>query len=323
MSKNKLTLEDLLDDKYGEVFVASEEKERDIIKSISTGSLSLDISTGVGGIPLRRFTEIYGAEGSGKTTLALSICANAIRNGYKVLYIDPEIGVDFELARAIVGDFNKDNFVLIKPMTMEQSLEFAEAGVQSKEFHLIVLDSIGSMAPQKVFDDELTDANVALLSRLMTTWVQRNAFSLRNNDVAFVGINQVRDKIGSYLSTFETPGGHAWKHLLSLRVQLSKATDIEQDGNKIGINTKFVIKKNKLAPPFRTFMLPIIFGKGIDTMRDVVEFGTMLGVIERGGSYYKFEGNTLGQGMNKTIEYLESNKETLDKIVEMCYNVTK
>ena len=322
MSKNKLNLEDLLSSKYAEILVTENENDGKI-KSIKTGSLSLDISTGVGGIPLGRFTEIYGSEGCGKTTLALSICDNAIKDGYKVLYIDPEMGVDFDFVRSVVKNFNKDNFMLVKPKTLEQSLQFAEAGIDSDEYQVIILDSIGSMAPQKVFDDELTDQNVALLSRLMTIWVQRNAYSVRNKGVAFIGINQVRDKVGSYFGTYETPGGHAWKHILSLKIQLSKISDIEQDGNKIGINTKFVIKKNKLSSPYRSYMFPIIFGKGVDTVRDIVDFATMLGVIDRSGAYYKYNGDTLGQGMNKTIEYLQSSQETLDKIVEECYNATK
>jgi recombination protein RecA len=163
--------------------------------------------------------------------------------------------------------------------------------------------------------------NVALLSRMMTTFVQRNAYNLRYSDVAFVGINQVRDKLKAYIPTFETPGGHAWKHILSVRIQLSKAEDITEGSEKVGIYTRFVIKKNKLAPPFRTSMTPIIFGKGIDTLRDVLDFSTMLGIVEKAGSFYRFEGENLGQGLIKSMEYLEGNKEVLDKIVKTCYNI--
>jgi recombination protein RecA len=203
---------------------------------------------------------------------------------------------------------------------MEDTIKVAELAINSGDFNLIVLDSIGALAPKKVIEDELTDSNVALLSRFLTTFLQRNAFNVRRNGVAFLGVNQVRDKIGAYISSYETPGGHAWKHITSLRIQLGRATDIEQEEVKIGINSRFTIKKNKLAPPNRTYTIPIIFGKGIDRMRDVIDFATMLGVMDKGGPYYKFEGETLASGMNKTIEYLNTNKEVLDKIVKACYN---
>lgn len=308
-------------DRYGD-FLVEEKEDNERITAISTGALSLDISTGVGGIPRGRFTEIYGSEGSGKTTLALSVAEKAIETGEQVLYIDPEQSVD---VKSILGkEFDKDKFMLIQTETMEDTLNVAELGIKSKEFGLIVLDSIGSLSPRKVKEDELTDANVALLARIMTTFVQRDAFDLRKSNTAFLGVNQVRDKIGSYYSTFETPGGHAWKHITSLRVQLSRISDIEKtvdnQKQKLGIYTKFVIKKNKLAPPFRTFTFPIIFGSGVDSLRDTIDFATTVGVLKKGGSYYKFEGETLAMGMLNTIEYLRDNKETLDKIVETCYN---
>lgn len=311
---------DLLENEYGDYRTKRDLSDKGKILSIPTSSLSLDISTGVGGIPLGRFTELYGNEGSGKTTLALCISNQAIKLGFKVLYIEPENTLDLNLAERIIEEFTEENFVLMQPETMEETLEIAELGIRSGDFNLIVLDSIGALAPEKIFKDKLTDANVALLARLLTTWVQRNAHAVRNNDVAFLGINQVRDKIGAYISSFETPGGHQWKHHASLRVQLSRMADIEQGDEKIGINTRFTIKKNKLAPPYRTFYLPIIFGEGVDSLRDIVEFSTMLGVLERRGPYYKFEDVSLGIGMNNTIEYLKENGETLDKIVKVCYN---
>ncbi len=309
--------DDLIMEEFGDIFV-TDDKE---IKVIPTGSMSLDVSLGVGGIPLRRFTEIYGADGSGKTTLALSICKSALNIGYKVLYIDAEIGVTFQRIKETIGDIDLTNFKLVQPDTMEDSLNIAEMAINSKQFNLIILDSIGCLAPKKVKEDELEDANVAQLSRIMTKFVQRNVYAIKDSDMAFIGINQVRDKIGAYISTFETPGGHMWKHTLSLRIQLSKAIDIEQDKEKIGIMSKFVVKKNKLAPPFRTYMIPILFSKGIDTLRDIVEFSAMLGVLDKAGPYYKFEGETLGQGMVKTMDYLENHKDTLDRITEMCYNI--
>jgi recombination protein RecA len=319
MAKKELSFLERIEDKYGDFVVIDEEKEREKVKAISTGSISLDVSLGVGGIPMRRFTEIYGPEGCGKTTLCLGVAKNAIEQGYKVLYDDPEQTLDYSYVEAIVGKFDKSQFVLVQPETAEQALEIAEAGIQSEEFGLIVLDSIGALAPEKEKKDELTDANVGLVSKLMTKFSRRNAFDIRRMDVAFIGINQVRDKIGAYIPTMETPGGHSWKHILSVRIQLNRATDIEQDGEKIGINTKFVIKKNKLAPPFRTFTVPILFGKGIDSMRDLIQFAEMIGVLSKAGPYYKFEGETIGAGMVKTIEALYNNESLLDKVRTSCY----
>lgn len=317
----KVNFTEILQEEFGDLIpVTKEEGLAETVISIPTGSLSLDISTGVGGIPLGRFTELYGVESSGKTTIALEICNNAINMNHRVLYIDSENTLDINYAHQIIQNYTDETFVLVQPKLMEQTMRVAELAINDGDFNLIVVDSIGSMAPKKVIDDELFDRNVALLARLMTTFVQRNNYILRKNNLAFLGVNQIRDKIGAYIPTIETPGGHAWKHNLSLRIQLSRATDIEQDGDKIGIMTRFVIKKNKLAPPNRSFNLPIIFGKGIDKIRDIVEFSSMLGIMEKGGPYYKFEGEVLASGMNKTIEYLENDKLTLDKIVKACYN---
>jgi recombination protein RecA len=319
--KENKSFEDLLlDEEFKDFFVTEENEEKDV-KVIPTGSISLDVSLGIGGIPLGRFTEVYGAESSGKTTLAIGICGNALALNHKVLYLDPEIGITTQRIKEIIGEYDPNNFKIMQPDTMEDSLGIAELALKSKEFNLIVLDSIGGLAPTKVKTDKLTDDNVAQLARIMTKFVHRNAYALKYSDTAFLGINQVRDQIGSYMSGYGTPGGHLWKHMLSIRIQLSKGIEIVQDKEKIGIMTKFVVKKNKLAPPFRTYMIPIIFTKGVDTLRDVVEFSTMLGILDKAGPYYKFEGENIGQGLVKTMEFLGNNKDTLDRIKDLCYNV--
>lgn len=322
MPKKDMTFIERIEDKFGDFLVFDEAKEKERIKAISTGALSLDISTGVGGIPLRRFTQIDGVESSGKTTLALSIAKNAIKE-HEILYIDAEQTLDFDYARRIIGEFDSSKFTMIQPETAEQALEIAENGVHSKQFGLIVLDSVGALIPQKVLDDDLTDANVALVARIMTKFLGRTAFTVRSNDVAFLFINQVRAKIGSYVASFEVPGGYALKHILSLRISLNKAEDIKMDKEVVGINTRFTVRKNKLASPFKSFILPIMFGKGIDTLRDTVMFAEFLGILDRRGPYYFFDGETLGQGLVNSMSYLEEHKETLDKIVEKCYNINK
>lgn len=320
-SEKQRDFSSIIQEEFGNILpVKVDEDAGEPIIAIPTGSISLDVSTGIGGIPLGRFTELYGPDSSGKTTLTMEICNNAIRQGHRVLYIDAENTFDIDYAHRIIDGMNDKTFVLVQPEFMEESMRIAELAINDGDFNFIALDSIGSLAPKKVKQDELTDSNVALLARFMTTFLQRNAFNVRRNNVAFLGVNQVRDKIGAYISSFETPGGHAWKHIASLRIQLTRATDIEQAGDKIGILSRFVIKKNKLAPPNRSFTIPIIFGQGVDTIRDAVDFAKMLGIVETGGPYYKFEGETLASGMNKTIEYLEEHKETLDKIIKACYD---
>ena len=297
------------------------------LKTISTGSLSLDISTGIGGIPLRKFTEIYGLEATGKTTLALSIAKNFINAGYAVLYVDIEQAVDLDRARHIIGDAIDDTtkFVLLQPHIMEEALTICELAIESGQFGLILVDSIAAMLPKKVQDDDLTDANVALLTRQFGIFLSRNAYKIRKYDVAFVGINQVRDKIGSYFGGFNTPGGHEWKHLCSLRIELRPGVKIEVGEDIVGVMSKFVVVKNKLAPPFRSQTFPIVFTEGIDYEYDVLEFASYLGVIGKIGSssYYQFNDVNIGKGRLNAIEYLKNNKDTLDNIVESCYKSSK
>lgn len=320
MAKRKTESTDILE-KYSEFIYNKEHNKTENIISVSTGSLSLDVSTGIGGIPLGRFTEVYGSESCGKTTLALSTATRALNKGMRVLYIDAENTLSYEYATAILGqELDEERFTILQPETMEQSLEMCEDGIQSGQFEFVVLDSIGSLAPEKVKKDDLTDANVALLARLMTTWVQRNAYAVRQNNIAFLGVNQVRDKIGSYIGGYETPGGHQWKHNASIRIMLSKIADIKKGEEIIGINTRFIVKKNKVAPPFRTSMFPIIFGKGIDTVRDTVQFAQLLGIIDNAGPYYRYQGESIAKGMNNLIELLENTPETLDKIQKECYS---
>jgi recombination protein RecA len=156
--------------------------------------------------------------------------------------------------------------------------------------------------------------------------LRRNAYDVRSSDIAFIFVNQVRDKIGTYMGGVDTPGGHALKHFLALRIQLARIEDIEKvidkdHKEKIGINSKFTIKKNKLARPFRTFFFPFMFGKGIDYVTDLVNFSEMLGILQRRGSYYAFNGEMIGQGLAKTVARITDDKLLLDNIVKMCYNL--
>lgn len=305
-------------DKLGEDVIV---KETERVEVISTGSLSLDSSIGIGGIPRGRITEIFGAEGGGKTTLALSIARSALKQGHKVLYVDAEYMIDYDTVFDLLGEeLDKDKFVILHPESAEDNMSACEIGINSGEFACIILDSIGALAPTVEKNKELTDATVGLIPKLLTVWLRRNAVMIGRNKVAFIFINQVRDQIGSYVHAFSTPGGHALKHFASVRISLSKGEEIKQGTESVGINVKFTVKKNKLAPPFRSFLIPLYFGKGIDSIRDTILFAEMLGVLKRRGSHYVFDGNTIGQGIAKTATALSNNPDLLAKIRDVCYN---
>lgn len=296
----------------------------DSVEAMTTGSISLDASIGIGGIPKGRFTEIYGPEGSGKTTIALTTARCAVDRGERVLYIDVENMLSYGAIQSILGvDVPKDKLVLLQPETAEQAFMIVEKGITSDEFSLIVIDSIAALEPETEKNNEFDDQTMALLSRILAKFFRRNAADVKNHNVAVLLINQVRDKVGSYTGGYSSPGGHALKHYCSVIIPLTKGQDLKVGDEKIGINTKFVIKKNKLGPPFRSYEIPIVFGKGIDYFSDLVSFTETLGILSKSGPYYKFNGETIGQGRIATAKVLEQNKELLDKIVEMVYNMLK
>ena len=294
------------------------------ISAISTGSVSLDSSIGIGGIPRGMVTEISGPEGSGKTTIALNIARGLANQEKKTLYIDVENLLNKELLKAVLGEETKvENIITITPDSAEQAFMVAEKGIESKEFDLIVIDSVGAMASKKEKEKEFDEDTMMQVPRLVAKFIRRNAYSIRTKDVAVLVLNQVRDDVknASKYKTYSTPGGHTLKHQAALRITLTKGSDLTRGEEKVGILTKFVIRKNKLAPPFRSFTLPIIFGQGIDYYADLIDFSKLLGVLQGSGAFYKFEGQTLGQGKAATRETLINSKETLDKIVEKVYNL--
>jgi recombination protein RecA len=322
MGKSTQDFFKLMEDEYADFLVKYEEDDE--VDVIPTGSLALDVSLGVGGIPKARFSTIWGPESSGKTSLSLSIAKQVFLAKGKTLYIDVENCLDYAYASALVGDISPDNLTIMQPETAEQSFEIAEAGIKSGIFDLIIFDSVGALAPTKVKEGEFNDSHVALVARMVGQFIARNAYQLRKNNVAFLFVNQVRAKIGRYaFGGFERPGGFALKHETSVEIFLTKAEDIKIDNEVQGILTKFTIKKNKLAPPFRTNYIPLTFGRGIDQGRDILSFAELLGVITKKGSFYSFEGETIGQGVAKASKVLDESPELLDKIKEMCYNVVK
>lgn len=320
MAKKKVKKDfDTLINDYKE-FVSSADNERGL-NPISTGSLSLDICTGIGGIPRYRWSNIWGPKSSGKTTIALNICKEIIAKGGMVLYIDMEAGLDFKYIKFIVGDI-KDNFILVQPETSEQAFEIAEAGIESNNFDLIVFDSIGALAPKKEKDDEFSDANVALVARQLGKFLRRNSSGLKHSDkTAFLFINQLRADIGSYYSNTKQPGGYQLEHFLSMEIRLFSARKIKKNEEILGTATSFTISKNKCAIPYRSAELFITFGIGIDTLKDALLFAERLGVLKKRGAFYYLDELNIGQGVDNAIDYLSEHEEALDNIREVCYNL--
>lgn len=312
-------------EKYGESSVYLKDVK---LKAISTGSLSLDVSIGIGGIPKRRFTEIYGPEGTGKTSVCLSTSREVIKLDGRVLYIDAENALDYGYVQEIVGrDVSNDQFVIINPEVAEDAFEMAGKAIQSGLFDLIVLDSLPALAPKEEKEKGFARETMMVIPRLVGKFFRLHGTDLRQTETALIIVNQVRDNTKSYFGGYKTPGGHALKHWNSLEIQLTKgkAIEITKDGIKtrIGQYTNFTIKKNKVAIPYRTFQFPIIYGKGIDYIRDSIEFSAMLGVIKKKGSWYYFNDEKLGQGLSNTHKTLKEDENLLDKIQQMCYNLTQ
>jgi recombination protein RecA len=321
----KSALDQILEE-YGEDVIIKPYPEG--VPSISTGSLAIDVSTGIGGVPKGRFTEIYGPEGGGKTTLLLNIAREAVKAGERVLFIDTENSLDYAYAEEVVKDMDTDKFLVVQPESAENSFTIAMLGMDAG-YTCILFDSVAALSPEEELEKGMEKQQVALAPRLTSKFLRKVIHKIRLNEVAFVYSNQVRANIGSYFGGWVTPAGYALKHYTSLRIYLTKGKDIEvkeKDKDKkiiVGNYVNFVIKKNKVGKPFRQATTNIIYGKGVDYYRDVISFGTLLGVIKNRGSYFAFEEETIGKkpGVANTAQALAKDQKLLDKVVEMCYNI--
>jgi recombination protein RecA len=287
------------------------------VEVIPTGSLALDIALGVGGIPRGRLTELYGQEAVGKTTLCYHILSEAQKQNLNVLFVDMENAVDLSYARDIGVDV--DNVYWNQPLSMEEALGVVGAGIKSGVFGLIILDSIGSLAPIKEMEDTEEKANVALVARALAKFFRIHNHDIRENNVAVLFTNQIRDKIGSFYATTTTPGGHAKNHARSVAMSMRRNGDIKDGKSNIGFTAEVDIKKNKLASPFKTASLDIIYGKGIDAYRDMVEVAKNLGVVTLKGSYYVYIDESLGQGKDNAAETLRNNPTMVESVRNECF----
>jgi len=318
MTKEKDFL-DLILEEFGDAVVIKRDEN---ITAISTGSLALDASIGIGGIPRGKITEISGPPGSGKTTIALSTMRNAVKEGGKVLYMDLENSLNYSIIDAMIGmEVPEDKFILLTADNAENAFDMIELAIKRNEFDLIVIDSVGVLISKKELKGTMETETMTVIPRLMTKFLKRICFNINFSKTALLVLNQIRANIGGYARSYVTTGGKELEHLASVRISLTKGQTLMHGTDAIGIISKFVVKKNKLAPPFRGFTLPIVFGKGVDTYMDSLEFCEMLGVVKKSGSYYKLDGETIGQGKVAASNYLRENPEALSKITEMVYGI--
>ena len=287
-----------------------------------SGSIGLDDALGVGGIPRGRIIEVYGPESSGKTTLALHMIAEVQKNGGIAGFVDAEHALDPAYAESIGVDI--DNLYVSQPDSGEQGLEITETMIRSGAIDCIVVDSVAALTPQAEIDGEMGDAHVGLIARLMSQALRKLTAVTSKTGCTVIFINQLREKVGILFGNPETtPGGRALKFYASLRLDVRKAETIKQNGLPIGNRVKVKVVKNKVAPPFRETQFDIIFGKGVSKSGEIVDIGSELGVIEKSGSWYSYNGEKIGQGRESAKAYLESNPGTMAELEEKISDILR
>jgi recombination protein RecA len=283
------------------------------IPAISTGSLSLDIALGTGGVPRGRVVEIFGPESGGKTTLALHIVAEAQKQNGLAAYIDAEHALDVTYARKI--GVNTDDLLISQPDTGEQALEIAETLVRSGALDVLVVDSVAALVPKAELEGDMGDAQMGLQARLMSQALRKLTGSISKSKTTMIFINQLRMKIGVFFGNPETTtGGNALKFYSTMRLDIRKMGAIKLGQDVIGFRTRVKVVKNKVAPPFRETEFDIIFGEGISKEGDILDLAADCGLIEKSGAWYSYKGERLGQGRDNTKAVLKENKEIASEI---------
>jgi recombination protein RecA len=283
------------------------------VQAIPTGSLALDVALGIGGVPRGRITEIFGPESSGKTTLAQHIIAQAQHMGGVAAFIDVEHALDPTYAAKCGVDV--DNLYISQPDTGEQALEIAEALVRSGAVDAVVIDSVAALVPRAEIEGEMGDAHIGLQARLMSQALRKLVGAIKRSNTAVIFTNQLRMKIGVLFGNPETTsGGRALKFYAAVRLDIRRMESIKQGGEVIGNRTKVRVKKNKVAPPFRTAEFDIIYNEGISKTSDVLDSGVECGIIEKRGSYYSYGETRLGQGRENAKTFLTENPELFEEI---------
>ena len=282
------------------------------VEALSTGSLSLDLALGIGGVPKGRIVEIYGPEASGKTTLALHVVASAQKAGGEAAYIDVEHALEPAYARALGVDI--DSLLISQPDTGEQALDITESLVRSGAVDVVVVDSVAALIPRTELEGEIGDSVVGVLARLMSQAMRRLAGAISKNNCTVIFINQLRQKIGvMYGNPETTPGGLALKYYASVRIDVRRVESLKVGGEVIGNHTRAKVVKNKVAPPFKEAEFDIMYGEGISRVGEIIDLGVKLDIIDKGGAWFTIRDQRL-QGRDAAKKYLQDNPEVCEEI---------
>jgi len=301
-------------EKFGEgAIMKLKEAQKANVEVVSTGSLAVDLALGVNGIPRGRITEIYGGESTGKTTLALSIIAESQKSGGVAAFIDAEHALDPDYAKKI--GVNVDDMLISQPDSAEQGLQIVESLVRSGEVDVIVVDSVAALVPKSEVAGEMGELQIGLQARLMSQALRKLSGIVSKTKTVLIFLNQTRMKIGIMFGNPETtPGGLALKFYSSVRIELRKMAQIKQGDQIIGSRVKVKIVKNKVAPPFKTAELDIYYNEGISNASEAINLGTKLGVIKKSGSYFQYNDEKIGQGIENAKEFLKANPKIMKEI---------
>lgn len=283
------------------------------IEAVSTGSIGLDIALGIGGLPMGRIVEIFGPESSGKTTLTLSLIAQAQKTDKTCAFIDAEHALDPIYARKL--GVNTDKLLISQPDNGEQALEICDALVRSGAVDVIIVDSVAALTPKAEIEGDMGDSHMGLQARLMSQALRKLTANIKNTNCLVVFINQIRMKIGVMFGNPETTtGGNALKFYSSVRLDIRRAGVVKEGDEILGNQTKVKVVKNKVAPPFREVMFDIMYGQGISRMSELLILAEAQGLVKKSGAWFSYNGEKIGQGKNNAIKWLSENSEIADKI---------
>ena len=290
------------------------------VEVIPTGSLALDIATGIGGIPKGRITEIFGVESSGKTTLTLHVIAEAQKRGGVAVFIDAEHALDPKYAKKLGVDV--DNLYISQPDYGEQALEIAESLINSGAVDVIVVDSVAALVPKDELEGEMGEAQVGKQARLMSQALRKLKGAVHKSNTALIFINQIREKIGVMFGNPETtPGGRALKFFSDMRLEVRRVGEVKEGNEKKGYRVRVRVVKNKLAPPFQEAEFDIIYGEGICKLCDLIDVATNLGILTKSGSWYSYGDKRLGQGREQVKRYLQEHPELVEELEQKVREV--
>jgi len=300
----------------GSVMLLGAEDSNRNIDSISSGSISLDLGLGIGGYPKGRIIEVYGPESSGKTTFALHAIAESQKKGGYAAFIDAEHALDPKYAKALGVDV--DNLIISQPDTGEQALEITEALIRSGAIDIVVIDSVAALVPEAEIRGDMGSSHVGLQARLMSQAMRKLSGAISKSNTVAIFINQIREKVGVMFGNPETtPGGRALKFYSSIRIEIRRGEQLKIGNDIVGNRTRIKVVKNKVAPPFKTAEVDIVYGKGISRAGEIVDLGVEFDLIKKSGSWFSYEDEKIGQGRENVKKFLEENQELYDTLYQL------